>query len=254
MPANLSPYRFDRLSSDPHLLETRLAQYAQTGAFAHSRAWAVETLLREAPPGPVLEVGPGDGADSAALTRAGREVLTLDVRLNFAANTPPGAHAVVGDVAALPVRSARCSAVLANRVLHHVPRLEVALSQLAQALRPGGVLALTLPDHASLAADAPAGPWARFVSLKNTPGLLTARPDAVACVEAHPEWRRLAGMQVPISGEEERVYVRTDHWIEVFAAEGLLDAGDADALRRWRNDGGTVNLNLVGLAIMRDPA
>ncbi|MBB1060155.1 class I SAM-dependent methyltransferase [Marilutibacter spongiae] len=52
-----------------------------------------------------------------------------------------------GDVTALGDAGASCDAVLSLDVLEHVPAHEAALREFARVLRPGGVLALTVPFY-----------------------------------------------------------------------------------------------------------
>ena len=60
---------------------------------------------------------------------------------------PPGAHAgpVGGDATAMPFGNEVFDRVIAAEVLEHVPSDQRALGEIARVLRPGGMLAVTVP-------------------------------------------------------------------------------------------------------------
>src|SRR5689334_6538974 len=60
---------------------------------------------------------------------------------------PPGAdaHAVGGDANAMPFGSESFDRVIAAEVLEHIPLDQRALGEIARVLRPGGLLAVTVP-------------------------------------------------------------------------------------------------------------
>ncbi len=96
-----------------------------------------------APPGPVLDVGAGDGALVGALRRAGREAIGLD---QFAAGPQ--------------VRPGRLSeqegeawaAVVFWHSLEHLPAPAAALEEAVRLLEPGGVTVIAIPNSDSLQA------------------------------------------------------------------------------------------------------
>ena len=98
----------------------------------------------------VLDVGCGEGAVSAALVAGGFNVTSLDQSprmLAIAAENARGATFVEGDVTEMPF-VAEFDAVTAAHVLvclddHHVRRAGKAM---VQALRPGGVIWVTVND------------------------------------------------------------------------------------------------------------
>jgi SAM-dependent methyltransferase len=95
-----------------------------------------------APPGPVLDVGAGDGALMDALARRGREVVGLeraatrsDVRDEPLDRLAPG-----------------WAAVVFWHSLEHLPEPGEAIRQAARLLPPGGVVVVAVPDADSLQA------------------------------------------------------------------------------------------------------
>jgi SAM-dependent methyltransferase len=85
--------------------------------------------------GAVLDAGCGLGQYTARL-RAERPDLRV-LPLDLSAGMGPE---VVGDVQALPVRTAGVDAALAMHMLYHVPDIAAAVRELRRVVRPGGVL------------------------------------------------------------------------------------------------------------------
>jgi SAM-dependent methyltransferase len=110
----------------------------------------------------VLDLGCGFGRHAFEAQRRGARVVACDlsaaelkdVRGMFAAiaeteeaTLAPGGwgEAVNGDATALPFADDSFDRIIASEVLEHVPDDAAALSELARVLRPGGVLAITVP-------------------------------------------------------------------------------------------------------------
>lgn len=137
-------------SSDPEVVR---AEYAcEDGLLARSSVYqgiagpdakevAFEAVV-EARPARVLEVGCGPG-DLAARIRdeVTPDVVALDIspRMVELARAR-GLDARVGDVCALPFPAAAFDCAVANWMLYHAPDIDLALSELARVLRPGGTL------------------------------------------------------------------------------------------------------------------
>lgn len=109
--------------------------------------WALQGLELG---GQVLEIGPGLGATTRALTRrAGRlEVLELDERYCERLRVQFGSRVNVtrGDATSMPYADGRFSAVLCFTMLHHVPSAELqdlVFAEVGRVLAPGGVFAGT---------------------------------------------------------------------------------------------------------------
>jgi SAM-dependent methyltransferase len=108
----------------------------------------------------VLDMGCGAGRHAFAAYRAGADVVALDrsasdlaeVEATFAAMRAAGevplrasATAVRGDAYALPFPDATFDRVIAAEVLEHLPEDDRAVAELARVLRPGGLMAVTVP-------------------------------------------------------------------------------------------------------------
>ena len=102
----------------------------------------------------VAEVGCGNGAYLAELTRRGHAGRTLGVDLSAgmlrsARMRTADATLVAGDAAALPLADGACDVALAMHMLYHVPTPEAAVRELRRITRSGGqvVVGLNGDDH-----------------------------------------------------------------------------------------------------------
>jgi SAM-dependent methyltransferase len=153
----LSPVS-SRALNDPELV---LAEYSDESRFVVRRqAWTqlredgedaeqiVIDTVRDLAPGRALEVGSGTGEFTAALHAALPELdlNAVDVTPRMVELTSRrGVPAQVADMASLPFADDSFDAVIANRMLYHVPDIDQALVEVRRVLRDGGALvALTL--------------------------------------------------------------------------------------------------------------
>jgi SAM-dependent methyltransferase len=108
----------------------------------------------------VLDMGCGGGRHAFALYRRGADVTALDmdpaelkdVSAMFAAMSEAGevplgasARAVRGTAYDLPFADATFDRIIAAEVLEHLPEDERAMRELFRVLRPGGLIAVTVP-------------------------------------------------------------------------------------------------------------
>jgi SAM-dependent methyltransferase len=108
----------------------------------------------------LLDVGCGFGRHAYEAAKRGARVVAFDyaeaelkeVRNTFGAMATAGevgdaslAGTVQGDATRLPFADATFDRVIASEVLEHVPDDDEALRELARVLRPGGVIAATVP-------------------------------------------------------------------------------------------------------------
>ena len=108
----------------------------------------------------MIDVGAGAGRHSFEAYRRGADITAFDmsesdmadVGTMFEAMAEAGeagaggtARAVVGDALALPYDDGTFDVVIASEILEHVPADEAAIAELVRVLRPGGVLAVTVP-------------------------------------------------------------------------------------------------------------
>src|SRR5437763_13420402 len=118
----------------------------QAGRFAgpgdallkRSRGALARRLARIAPPGPVLDVGAGDGTLLDALRRAGREATGLEL-----VSTRPDIRAA--DIA--DIDDEGFAAVVFWHSLEHLPGRAHALEAAARKLGPRGVLVVAVPNQ-----------------------------------------------------------------------------------------------------------
>lgn len=96
----------------------------------------------------VLEIGLGQGADSEQLIRRGARWSGVDltreavrrVGLRLRLHDLPHEQLVQGSACALPFADGSFDTVYSHGVLHHIPNIATAQSEIARVLRPGGRL------------------------------------------------------------------------------------------------------------------
>jgi SAM-dependent methyltransferase len=114
-----------------------------------TRARLADRIQEVAPPGPVLDVGAGDGTLLDALHARGREAIGLERDSRRADVREAGVGEVEGDWAA----------IVFWHSLEHLPAPADAIASAAQRLRPDGVLFVAVPNGASLQARAFGERW-----------------------------------------------------------------------------------------------
>jgi SAM-dependent methyltransferase len=107
-----------------------------------TRARLAARIDDEAPPGPVLDVGAGDGTLLDALRSHGREAVGLE-------RDSPRADVREADITEL---GERWSAIVFWHSLEHLPDAGPAIDHAGGHLRPGGVLLVAVPNSSSLQA------------------------------------------------------------------------------------------------------
>jgi SAM-dependent methyltransferase len=115
-----------------------------------SRGALAKRLAAIAPPGPVLDVGAGDGTLIDALRRHGREASGLEL-----VSTRPDIRAA--DIADIP--DAGFAAIVFWHSLEHLPKPAGALAAAARKLAPNGVVVVAVPNSDSLQAKAFGDRW-----------------------------------------------------------------------------------------------
>jgi ubiquinone/menaquinone biosynthesis C-methylase UbiE len=90
----------------------------------------------------VVDVGCGTGAFAHAIAPLVGQVVGVDAEERFLAaareDAPAGCTFVLGDATALPFDYGSFDLAGCLRVLHHVPRPELVVAELARVVRPGG--------------------------------------------------------------------------------------------------------------------
>ena len=132
-------------------------------------------LFLSASPGPrVLDGGAGQGTMSSRLEKLGFEVTSTDVSVaavEFLRKNLSGA-VLEADLGELPFADATFDAAVLGEVLEHVDDDRGALTELARVLRPGGVLAVSVPANPAL--YGPSDEWAGHVRRYTRPALIEA--------------------------------------------------------------------------------
>jgi SAM-dependent methyltransferase len=106
----------------------------------------------------VLDMGCGGGRHAFALYRTGAQVVALDLDAAelkdvagmfraLAPEVPEGAsaQAVRGSAYALPFADGTFDKVIAAEILEHLPEDAQAMAELTRVLKPGGLIAITVP-------------------------------------------------------------------------------------------------------------
>jgi SAM-dependent methyltransferase len=108
----------------------------------------------------LLDLGSGGGRHAFEAARRGAEVIALDLdhaeleRVAAVAaamaeagelQVPASIMTSIGDATRMPFRDDTFDIVIASEVMEHIPADEVAISEVARVLRPGGVAAVTVP-------------------------------------------------------------------------------------------------------------
>jgi SAM-dependent methyltransferase len=101
-----------------------------------------------APNGVVLEAGGGSFSHFALPPTA--LPVALDIDLGQLRRNQTGSLLVQADLQKLPIRPGSCAMVVCFNVVEHMPRPDLALDQMVDALRPGGLLLLGFPERSSL--------------------------------------------------------------------------------------------------------
>ncbi len=100
-------------------------------------------------PGPILDLGCGDGQFSAAVFE---NPLAMGIDPDFKALrearvTQAYQHLVCSDGASIPFPSGWFGSAFSNSTLEHIVRVEPVLSELARVIRRGGKLIITVPNQ-----------------------------------------------------------------------------------------------------------
>jgi SAM-dependent methyltransferase len=140
-------HREDNCMEQHELLLHRLSFGAAAAAYAEHRPDYAQAAVRwalELAPGPrVLDLGAGTGKLTATLVALGTEVIAVEpdpAMLAELRRELPAVPALPGNAEAIPLPDASVDAVLAGNALHWFD-MDIAGSEIARVLVPGGILA-----------------------------------------------------------------------------------------------------------------
>jgi SAM-dependent methyltransferase len=119
---------------------------------ALSRASLARRLDRISPPGPILDVGCGEGWLLGALRARGREAVGLE-------RDGVGDAVLQTEITEFDDRLGEWSAVVFWHSLEHLPSAAAAIDRAAQLLAPGGSLVVAVPNYASVQARTFGARW-----------------------------------------------------------------------------------------------
>lgn len=146
--ATTSPWPSDEQLADAYAVwyRPKAGRFAGTGdaVLRRTRSALASRLHQVLPPGPVLDVGAGDGTLVGAFRRHGREATGVDP---YASGSSPHVRAVEFEDMA-----GAWSAVIFWHSLEHLRRPVRALRHAAALVLPGGVLVVAVPNATSLQA------------------------------------------------------------------------------------------------------
>ena len=125
--------------------------FAGDAVLGRTRGLLAARLDEVAPPGPILDVGAGDGTLVDALARRGRSVVGLERSSARADFRDEPIEAVEGD--------GTWAAVVFWHSLEHLPRPGAAIREAARLLVAGGVVIIAIPNSGSLQARTFGDDW-----------------------------------------------------------------------------------------------
>jgi 2-polyprenyl-3-methyl-5-hydroxy-6-metoxy-1,4-benzoquinol methylase len=197
-------------------------------------------LRRHDCPQPILDVGCGDGL-FASIAFRDAEVWGIDIDAKegrWAAASRAYSQVVLGDVTRAKLPETFFETCVANCSLEHVPRIDLALTNIRRSLKPGGRVLMFVPNRE----------WAehlmsyRFLKSLGAPGLAETLQTAIDTFFKHEHlydeagWRKVlvdAGFE--IEAIEPVLSSGTTVAFEAFLLPSLLGWANKHLTTRWTN-------------------
>jgi len=178
------------------------------------------TFLRAEPGRRVLNAGAGLGSFTSLLQEHGFEVTSTDVSPAAVAHLRRvvQGESLEADLEALPFGPARFDAVVLGEVLEHVPNDVEGLREVVRVLKPGGVVAISVPANPKWFSESDrwAGHYRRY----------TRDALCAACAEAGLTVERCEGWGFPVASAYHR-------WVYDKRAARLAGSGSPTRSKRW---------------------
>jgi SAM-dependent methyltransferase len=136
------------LDQSPRTTGSRLSRDSPDAVDSAAPTCQRETTFRAEPLGPLL-----DPPDSFQTPGSRREAGRPDEMWSASRATRAGARSesvgavALGDALALPFPDACFDRIIAAEILEHIPDDRLAIAELARVLRPGGIVAVTVPRY-----------------------------------------------------------------------------------------------------------
>ncbi len=136
---------FDQVSSQWDTL--------RKGFFGDEVREAVLNAVQLGPGDTVLDVGAGTGYLTEPAAKLARKVIALDFSKSMTDEarqkvTGENVEFKLGSVESIPLEDGSVEVVIGNMILHHCPRPEVAIREMARVLKPWGRIALSdMQEH-----------------------------------------------------------------------------------------------------------
>ena len=131
--------------------ERRLTAFgsARRGRIERSRLGLLQAAI--APPGDMLEIGPGTGSLAAGAVTAGWRYRAIEASKTLVTTLrAKGLDVTFAWVPPIPADTGSCDVVYADQVLEHMSGIDAAREFVAESLRtlrPGGVCFIVVPDY-----------------------------------------------------------------------------------------------------------
>jgi SAM-dependent methyltransferase len=145
-------------------------------------------FVRGEPGRKVLNAGAGQGSFTQLLEHEGYDVTSMDLSPPAVALLRERVHGpvVAGDVANMPFEDSAFDAVILGEVLEHIVQDDQALRETSRVLKPGGVVAISVP--ADSLPFGPAAEWAGHVRHYSEQELRSLCVEAGLEIEAFTAW------------------------------------------------------------------
>lgn len=136
------------MPAEKDYLAATLAAYPRQPSYALWRAIELRLLSRLQFDEPILDLGCGEGMFARLLLGEGLDLTGIDLDpavLAQAADRGAYRRVLKADATQLPFPDGSFGSILSNCVLEHIPDDEAVIAEMARVLRPGGMVAITVP-------------------------------------------------------------------------------------------------------------